>query len=434
LQLKMSSSEGGVAAKEKQDGRPDSERRRRRKKHHMPRKRSIRYQGRVVTAALAKALDFMDRNDKTRTDIALWREASVGLENCDLLANSLRGNESLLRLELSDPSLVEQSGFRLICEAMRDNYTLQQLEFGTHKVDPVLRGKIHHYLNRNRELASLGEAGKGGDRFDWRGEYCGERGIYYFAIALSVRSFCCCACTIRFLNVVLFVQHNHSLLWLDLSNNNVGHRGAELLSAPIASHTSLLTVVLQNSCLGTEGAINLSNGLRKNKSITHLDLLSNHIGDTGLEAICSALADGSSGEHALCSLHLGDNEITTSGARALSRLICVDKQAERQERERERAEAKVRLLDKEQADGDDDDEQEEEEEYSNGDDDFDEDEEEGQDEGQEEEHDDYQEQPLPREAPLRIGNSQSLTALELRDNQLGPQGEQLLECNKSDNP
>jgi hypothetical protein len=167
-----------------------NEQRRRKHRHHkQPRKRSIRYEGRLVTAALAKALDFMDRNDESRTDIALWRESSVGLENCDLLAAALRRNESILRLELSDPSLVEQTGFRLLCEALRDNYTLRYLEFGTHKVDSGTLGKIQHYLGRNRELATLGEAEKGGDRFDWRGEYCGERGIYYFAIALSVRLF-----------------------------------------------------------------------------------------------------------------------------------------------------------------------------------------------------------------------------------------------------
>ena len=170
---------------------------------------------------------------------------------------------------------------------------------------------------------------------------------------------------------------------------------------------NLLSVVLRNCSLGGPGAEQLSVGLRANQSITHLDLLSNHIGDDGLGAVCRALANGSGGGCGLCSLQLGDNKITAAGVRTVQSLIREDEAGV--ERRRRGSKVSGRRKSSNQIV-----------------------ERRGGEEGAEAEEaggGEEQEQPVTlqhmrdsRKASKLRSGPLSLTALELRDNNMGPEG------------
>ena len=75
--------------------------------------------------------------------------------------------------------------------------------------------------------------------------------------------------------------NNRSLLQLDLSNNNIGDKGAHSIADALCSNYILTTVCLQNNLIGEDGGNALLNAFQKggNYALTRLELDGNNIGD-----------------------------------------------------------------------------------------------------------------------------------------------------------
>ena len=79
---------------------------------------------------------------------------------------------------------------------------------------------------------------------------------------------------------------------LDLGDNNVGDKGAELLRDSLKGTKCELTVLyLDFNKIGDIGAKHLSDAIKDNCKLTWLHLGRNNIGDQGAEYLSNALKD-----------------------------------------------------------------------------------------------------------------------------------------------
>jgi uncharacterized protein YjbI with pentapeptide repeats len=114
--------------------------------------------------------------------------------------------------------------------------------------------------------------------------------------------------------VVKRLRYNHSVVTLDLSNNNIGATGAEALAA-VLEKSSLTSLDLNNNQIGDKGAEYLADVLEKS-SLTSLNLRYNKIDYEGAEALAAVLE-----KSILTSLDLGFNHIGATGAEALAAVL-----------------------------------------------------------------------------------------------------------------
>jgi len=76
-----------------------------------------------------------------------------------------------------------------------------------------------------------------------------------------------------------------NLSHLDMSNANVGPKGAESLASLAAQHQRLHTVLLGWNLIGDGGAVALGAALRRNPPLAQLQVEQNGIGDAGAAAL-----------------------------------------------------------------------------------------------------------------------------------------------------
>ncbi len=88
------------------------------------------------------------------------------------------------------------------------------------------------------------------------------------------------------------VQPQGKLQFLDLSDNNIGHKGALHLgrSLEVGMNKTLTTLLLDFNSLGPEGASALCNGIATNSTLTELSLKHCNIDSMGGEPISAMLA------------------------------------------------------------------------------------------------------------------------------------------------
>ncbi|WP_375331762.1 hypothetical protein [Candidatus Tisiphia endosymbiont of Temnostethus pusillus] len=80
---------------------------------------------------------------------------------------------------------------------------------------------------------------------------------------------------------------------LNLSSNNLGDGGAELVAGIIQNSTKLKILKLSNNQIGDEGMGALSSALDHNETVTVLDLSNNYLGDEGAKEVATLLANNS---------------------------------------------------------------------------------------------------------------------------------------------
>ena len=114
------------------------------------------------------------------------------------------------------------------------------------------------------------------------------------------------------------VGKSASLATLDLWSNKIGDSGAQALCAALVATSTLTSLNLRNCRITAAGVAHLAEGVGKSASLATLNLRSsggsNHLGDSGAQALGAALAATST----LTSLNLGYCGFTAAGAAHLA--------------------------------------------------------------------------------------------------------------------
>ncbi|XP_072113048.1 NACHT, LRR and PYD domains-containing protein 3-like [Mobula birostris] len=112
---------------------------------------------------------------------------------------------------------------------------------------------------------------------------------------------------------------NQTLQELNLSNNRVGEAGLKILSAALKdSHCKLQKLGLASNSLSQKNYKELASAIRMNHTLTHLDLSSNVIQDTGINALSVALMDPSC---SIQSLQITNTKLTSTCCEKLATVL-----------------------------------------------------------------------------------------------------------------
>lgn len=188
------------------------------------------------------------------------------------LAESLIGNDSLQKLDISMNTLVGDEGIGLLGKALAQNSGLRKLD-----ISHVIASSAHledfsSGLKMNTTLKVLRS----------QGNHFTAEGVSHLALALA---------------------KNNSLTDLCLWATNLGCEGAIVLADALKLNSSLRRLTLHSNWIGLAGTAALAEGLKENHSLRYLGLVSNHFGDDGGRRLLEALDINTS----LRSLELGNN-------------------------------------------------------------------------------------------------------------------------------
>ncbi|KAL1921939.1 uncharacterized protein VTP21DRAFT_10581 [Calcarisporiella thermophila] len=107
---------------------------------------------------------------------------------------------------------------------------------------------------------------------------------------------------------------------MDLSGNNLGTHGAQMLSEVLVSNQARIdTLNISSNRLGVEGVRRLAVGIINNRTLRTLDLSENFIGNEGVTLLFDALIAGT--ESGLRRLILNKNNITDVGAHSIGNIL-----------------------------------------------------------------------------------------------------------------
>jgi hypothetical protein len=76
-----------------------------------------------------------------------------------------------------------------------------------------------------------------------------------------------------------YIETTRSLRWLDLSDNNLGNRGCNIIAQSLISCTTLRFLSLRNNHVSNEGMLNLIRGMIFNFSVYSMDISANSLVD-----------------------------------------------------------------------------------------------------------------------------------------------------------
>jgi Ran GTPase-activating protein (RanGAP) involved in mRNA processing and transport len=215
------------------------------------------------------------------TELDLERGA-IGDEGSKHIQRLLAKNKTLERLRLSGCKLGEASRATKLCEALRSNSTLRNLDLGANQIGAAGAKPLSSMLCENRALRTLGLSG---NRF-------GDEGINALVDGLS---------------------QNPTLLELDLSSNEIGVKGAMYLCNMLRENSHLTTLRLGGNPLGNGGAAHLAEALSQKSSLQALRIHVADIGSEGAKAVGSMLSKN----HTLQKLDLSRNPLGDAGVEEL---------------------------------------------------------------------------------------------------------------------
>ena len=104
---------------------------------------------------------------------------------------------------------------------------------------------------------------------------------------------------------------------LDISSNNLGDHGAELLSEGITNTKTLRILAIECNNIGPSGTTAIANALSNNTSLEELDICNNNLGDHGAEL----LSEGITNTKTLRVLNISYNNIGQSGTTAIANAL-----------------------------------------------------------------------------------------------------------------
>ena len=110
---------------------------------------------------------------------------------------------------------------------------------------------------------------------------------------------------------------NNIITHLTLESNNIGDSGCTALSEWLSTNTSLLHLGLGGNNIGNKGCVNLGRSIFKNNSLQVLVLCFNQIGDPGFIDFCQQIQQPKT----LQSIIFWNNPITNLSGKALEKLL-----------------------------------------------------------------------------------------------------------------
>ena len=117
------------------------------------------------------------------------------------------------------------------------------------------------------------------------------------------------------------ITNTKTLRGLYISNNNIGPSGTTAIANALTNNTSLEGLDISGNKLGDHGAELLSEGITKTKTLELLDISCNHIGPPGTTAIANALTNNTSLEE----LNMSGNALGRDEATAIAKAITNNK-------------------------------------------------------------------------------------------------------------
>ncbi|XP_072410422.1 NACHT, LRR and PYD domains-containing protein 3-like [Chiloscyllium punctatum] len=218
----------------------------------------------------------------------------LDLRNCYIKCEGLQRLDSILHkcrvLRLSFNELGD-SGVKLLSVVLRKpDCKIQELGLEENSLTDVCAGDLSFALSMNRSLNVL----------NLSNNELGDSGMKLLCVALRNPD-----CTIQKLqladndlsascveDLVSVLATNRSLTNLDLSNNKLGDSGVSLLSVPLGNPDSKIQeLVLKEVGLTSACAADLASALCASPALTILNLSYNKLEDSGVKALCEALAN-----------------------------------------------------------------------------------------------------------------------------------------------
>ncbi|XP_062394623.1 NACHT, LRR and PYD domains-containing protein 3-like [Sardina pilchardus] len=218
-------------------------------------------------------------------------ECKLSEKSCGIVATVLQSPNSLIELDLSHNDLGD-SGVHLLSKGLSSpNCKLQTLRLGECKLSEKSCGIVATVLQSPNSLIEL----------DLSHNDLGDSGVHLLSKGLSSPN--CKLQTLRFADckltdkpceiVASVLQSPNSLLQLDLSDNDLGDSGVQLLSKGLSSFNCKIHTLRLSDCLISEkGCGFLASALTSNPSHRkELDLSYNHPGESGLKLLSARLED-----------------------------------------------------------------------------------------------------------------------------------------------
>ncbi|XP_049747227.1 NACHT, LRR and PYD domains-containing protein 14 [Elephas maximus indicus] len=242
----------------------------------------------TVTIALEKMLD-------SRPPDETWQIDHDHITHCwQDLCSVLHTNEDLRELDLFHNHL-DELVIKILCQELRHpNCKLQKLLLRFVSFPDGCKD-IFSILTQNQNLIHL----------DLKGSDVGDNGVKSLCEALkcpdcklqNLRLESCNLSTVCCLNISNALIRNQSLIFLNLSTNNLLDDGVELLCEALRHPMCYLQRLSIERCgLTVAGCEDLSSSLISSKRLTHLSLADNFLGDDGVKLISDAL------KHPRCTL------------------------------------------------------------------------------------------------------------------------------------
>ncbi|CAK6449156.1 unnamed protein product [Pipistrellus nathusii] len=221
---------------------------------------------------------------KCKLQKLLLRFFSFG-DGCQNFASCLTHNQNLLHLDLKG-SDIGDGGMKSLCEALRHpDCKLQNLSLESCNLTTLCCLNISKILIRSHSLIFLNLSTNNilDDGVELLCEALRHPNCHLERLSLESCGLTVAGCE----DLSSALISNKGLTHLCLADNILGDGGVKLMS-DVLKHPqcNLQSLVLRSCHFTSSSSEHLSSSLRSNKSLTHLDLASNHLQDDGVKLLC----------------------------------------------------------------------------------------------------------------------------------------------------
>ncbi|XP_048104264.1 NACHT, LRR and PYD domains-containing protein 12-like isoform X2 [Alosa alosa] len=239
-------------------------------------------------------------------------------DSCEVLTSALQSENSLLKeLDLSSNPL-RDSGVRLLSVGLEHtNCRLETLRLTDCKLSEKSCGIVATVLQSPNSLIELDLSHN--DLRD-SGVHLLSKGLSSSHCKLQTLRLADCKLTDKLCEIVASVlQSPNSLLQLNFSNNDPGDSGVQLLSKGLSSSNNILQILRLADCKLTDKSCEMvASVLQSPNSLQELDLSDNDLGDSGAQLLSKGLSSSYCKIH---TLRLSDCLISEKGCGVLAEAL-----------------------------------------------------------------------------------------------------------------
>jgi Ran GTPase-activating protein (RanGAP) involved in mRNA processing and transport/lipopolysaccharide biosynthesis regulator YciM len=238
---------------------------------------------------------------------------NLGLKGTKKLASGLKDYPKVRELNLANTAIGSE-GAIVLAKALAKHTTLHKLNLGNNKISTRAIKEIAKVVEKQTNLQELC---LNDNRID-------DEAVTVLAKALEKHS---SLHTLDLSNNLIQANGikdlfssltNHSnFCVLNLKNNSIGSEGAKVLADKLVNHTKLKILNLGNNQIDGEGAVALAGSIGNLSQLQKLNLCNNQIDDKVVKELAHALKDNIG----LKNLNLACNQISSEGVTALVQLL-----------------------------------------------------------------------------------------------------------------